>query len=120
MFSLNIYSKFVLKLGELIGGVTSVAFSQLVSDLIDMKIVGRIVAKVGTIFHFYFAQQNGGNYILATDASADSILSVWQWQWGHLLGKVAVSILSLFPLNCPISSIILGKIRFYSNFLFGN
>lgn len=46
MFSLNIYLKFVLKLGELIGGVTSVAFSQLVSDLIDMKIVRRIVAKV--------------------------------------------------------------------------
>lgn len=32
---------------------------------------------------------------MATDASADSILSVWQWQWGHLLGKVAVSILFL-------------------------
>lgn len=44
--------------------------------------------------------QNGGSYILATDASSDSILSVWQWQWGHLLGKVAVSTcLSLTFLN---------------------
>lgn len=29
--------------------------------------------------------------MLAADASQESILSVWQWQWGHLLGKVAVS-----------------------------
>lgn len=43
-------------------------------------------------------RQNGGSYILATDASADSILSVWQWQWGHLLGKVAVSIF-VFHMN---------------------
>lgn len=35
--------------------------------------------------------QNGGSYILAVDAGRESILSVWQWQWGHLLGKVAVS-----------------------------
>lgn len=34
--------------------------------------------------------QNGGSYILAVDAGRESILSVWQWQWGHLLGKVAV------------------------------
>ena len=25
------------------------------------------------------------------DAGRERILSVWQWQWGHLLGKVAVS-----------------------------
>lgn len=36
--------------------------------------------------------QNGGSYILAVDGGRESILSVWQWQWGHLLGKVAVSI----------------------------
>lgn len=35
--------------------------------------------------------QNGGSYILAVDGGRESILSVWQWQWGHLLGKVAVS-----------------------------
>lgn len=35
--------------------------------------------------------QNGGSYVLACDASPESVLSVWQWQWGHLLGKVAVS-----------------------------
>lgn len=39
-------------------------------------------------YHF----QNGGSYVLAVDAGRESILSVWQWQWGHLLGKVAVSI----------------------------
>ncbi|CAG9829829.1 unnamed protein product [Diabrotica balteata] len=32
---------------------------------------------------------NGGSYVLAVDAGRESILSVWQWQWGHLLGKVA-------------------------------
>jgi len=35
--------------------------------------------------------QNGGSYVLAVDAGRERILSVWQWQWGHLLGKVAVS-----------------------------
>lgn len=35
--------------------------------------------------------QNGGSYVLAVDAGREAILSVWQWQWGHLLGKVAVS-----------------------------
>lgn len=29
--------------------------------------------------------------MLAVDGGRESILSVWQWQWGHLLGKVAVS-----------------------------
>jgi hypothetical protein len=29
--------------------------------------------------------------VLAVDGGRESILSVWQWQWGHLLGKVAVS-----------------------------
>lgn len=36
--------------------------------------------------------QNGGSYVLAVDAGREAILSVWQWQWGHLLGKVAVSL----------------------------
>lgn len=46
--------------------------------------------------------QNGGSYILAVDAGRESILSVWQWQWGHLLGKVAVSVFhsSVFFLVC--------------------
>jgi hypothetical protein len=39
--------------------------------------------------------QNGGSYVLAVDAGRERILSVWQWQWGHLLGKVAVSLLPL-------------------------
>lgn len=29
--------------------------------------------------------------MLAVDDGRERILSVWQWQWGHLLGKVAVS-----------------------------
>nr|XP_034176103.1 echinoderm microtubule-associated protein-like CG42247 isoform X2 [Osmia lignaria] len=36
-----------------------------------------------------FSQLNGGSYVLAVDAGREAILSVWQWQWGHLLGKVA-------------------------------
>ncbi|XP_011497184.1 PREDICTED: echinoderm microtubule-associated protein-like CG42247 [Ceratosolen solmsi marchali] len=36
-----------------------------------------------------FSQLNGGSYVLVVDAGRESILSVWQWQWGHLLGKVA-------------------------------
>lgn len=42
---------------------------------------------------FIVCRQNGGSYVLAVDAGRESILSVWQWQWGHLLGKVAVSLL---------------------------
>jgi len=38
-----------------------------------------------------FNRQNGGSYALAVDGGRERILSVWQWQWGHLLGKVAVS-----------------------------
>ncbi|KAI4460973.1 wd-40 repeat protein [Holotrichia oblita] len=38
-----------------------------------------------------FSQLNGGSYVLAVDGGRESILSVWQWQWGHLLGKVAPS-----------------------------
>jgi len=38
--------------------------------------------------------QNGGSYVLAVDSGREAILSVWQWQWGHLLGKVAVRVLS--------------------------
>ncbi|XP_056634123.1 echinoderm microtubule-associated protein-like CG42247 isoform X1 [Diorhabda sublineata] len=36
-----------------------------------------------------FSNLNGGSYVLAVDGGRESILSVWQWQWGHLLGKVA-------------------------------
>ncbi|KAF5291175.1 hypothetical protein FQA39_LY14417 [Lamprigera yunnana] len=36
-----------------------------------------------------FSQLNGGSYVMAIDGGRESILSVWQWQWGHLLGKVA-------------------------------
>lgn len=59
----SLQTLYVFGMGELDTGVLSVAFSQL----------------------------NGGSYILAVDAGRESILSVWQWQWGHLLGKVAVS-----------------------------
>ncbi|CAO1399612.1 unnamed protein product [Diamesa hyperborea] len=57
----SLQTLYVFGMGELDTGVISVAFSQL----------------------------NGGSYILAVDAGRESILSVWQWQWGHLLGKVA-------------------------------
>ncbi|XP_070506717.1 echinoderm microtubule-associated protein-like CG42247 [Chironomus tepperi] len=57
----SLQTLYVFGMGELDTGVLSVAFSQL----------------------------NGGSYILAVDAGRESILSVWQWQWGHLLGKVA-------------------------------
>ncbi|RZF34307.1 hypothetical protein LSTR_LSTR011808 [Laodelphax striatellus] len=36
-----------------------------------------------------YSQMNGGSYVLAVDGGRERILSVWQWQWGHLLGKVA-------------------------------
>ncbi|VVC95369.1 unnamed protein product [Leptidea sinapis] len=36
-----------------------------------------------------FSQLNGGSYVMAVDGGRESILSVWHWQWGHLLGKVA-------------------------------
>ncbi|XP_058839557.1 echinoderm microtubule-associated protein-like CG42247 [Topomyia yanbarensis] len=57
----SLQTLYVFGMGELDTGVIAVAFSQL----------------------------NGGSYILAVDAGRESILSVWQWQWGHLLGKVA-------------------------------
>ncbi|XP_039440957.1 echinoderm microtubule-associated protein-like CG42247 isoform X2 [Culex pipiens pallens] len=57
----SLQTLYVFGMGELDSGVLAVAFSQL----------------------------NGGSYILAVDAGRESILSVWQWQWGHLLGKVA-------------------------------
>ncbi|EAT35090.1 AAEL012717-PA [Aedes aegypti] len=57
----SLQTLYVFGMGELDSGVIAVAFSQL----------------------------NGGSYILAVDAGRESILSVWQWQWGHLLGKVA-------------------------------
>lgn len=67
----SLQTLYVFGMGELDSGVIAVAFSQL----------------------------NGGSYILAVDAGRESILSVWQWQWGHLLGKVAVSmfVLVIFP-----------------------
>lgn len=64
----SLQTLYVFGMGELDTGVLSVAFSQL----------------------------NGGSYILAVDAGRESILSVWQWQWGHLLGKVAVGRTFLF------------------------
>lgn len=33
---------------------------------------------------------------MAVDCGREKMLSVWQWQWGHLLGKVAVSKLIYF------------------------
>ncbi|XP_055857090.1 echinoderm microtubule-associated protein-like CG42247 isoform X1 [Episyrphus balteatus] len=57
----SLQTLYVFGMGELDTGVTAVTFSQL----------------------------NGGSYILAVDSGRESILSVWQWQWGHLLGKVA-------------------------------
>ncbi|ENN76153.1 hypothetical protein YQE_07324, partial [Dendroctonus ponderosae] len=55
-----------------------------------------------------FSFLNGGSYVLGVDGGRESILSVWQWQWGHLLGKVAVSKRSLLnprpptnPVNTP-------------------
>lgn len=42
-------------------------------------------------YYMVVGTQNGGSYVLAVDAGREAILSVWQWQWGHLLGKVAVS-----------------------------
>ena len=38
-----------------------------------------------------FSFLNGGSYVLTAELGRESILSVWHWQWGHLLGKVAVS-----------------------------
>ncbi|KAI5709816.1 hypothetical protein M8J75_003490 [Diaphorina citri] len=57
----SLLTLYVLGIGELDSGVSAVAFSQL----------------------------NGGSYVLAVDGGHEKILSVWQWQWGHLLGKVA-------------------------------
>lgn len=68
----SLQTLYVFGMGELDTGVIAVAFSQL----------------------------NGGSYILAVDAGRESILSVWQWQWGHLLGKVAVSMISRVLFMC--------------------
>lgn len=68
----SLQTLYVFGMGELDSGVLSVAFSQL----------------------------NGGSYILAVDAGRESILSVWQWQWGHLLGKVAVRQTTLLIMAC--------------------
>lgn len=59
----SLQTLYVFGMGELDTGVLAVAFSVL----------------------------NGGSYICAIDAGREAILCVWQWQWGHLLGKVAVS-----------------------------
>lgn len=38
------------------------------------------------------------------------MLSVWQWQWGHLLGKVAVSD-DYLPINLNKNSVELVLVR---------
>lgn len=80
----SLQTLYVFGMGELDTGVLAVAFSQL----------------------------NGGSYICAVDAGREAILSVWQWQWGHLLGKVAVRITpplivaKSFPSHCaPITTL---------------
>lgn len=79
----SLQTLYVFGMGELNVGITAVAFSQLVSFRIFGWNCDCIINS--------FSSQNGGSYILAADASPDSVLAVYQWQWGHLLGKVAVS-----------------------------
>ncbi|XP_050432030.1 echinoderm microtubule-associated protein-like CG42247 isoform X1 [Adelges cooleyi] len=57
----TLYTLYIVGNGEFEEGVSAIAFSQL----------------------------TGGNYLLAVDCGREKMLSVWQWQWGHLLGKVA-------------------------------
>lgn len=89
----SLQTLYVFGMGELDSGVTSVAFSQLVCFVAWIDFVRKV-----NYFNFKFkSSQNGGSYILAVDAGRESILSVWQWQWGHLLGKVAVrNLFSIF------------------------
>lgn len=88
----SLQTLYVFGMGELDAGVSSVAFSQLVSRVCASN-------RTENNNHKFFAfRQNGGSYILAVDGGRESILSVWQWQWGHLLGKVAV-IIRIFELK---------------------
>ncbi|PSN34146.1 Echinoderm microtubule-associated-like protein [Blattella germanica] len=73
---------YVFGMGEFEIGVSAVAFSQLKMEL-GIDTVREAIQGV------LFCSQNGGSYVLAVDAGRERILSVWQWQWGHLLGKVA-------------------------------
>lgn len=73
---------YVFGMGEFEVGVAAVAFSQLV--------LLQYLFLTSNTCDIYF--QNGGSYVLAVDGGRESILSVWQWQWGHLLGKVAVNL----------------------------
>ncbi|KAJ8722911.1 hypothetical protein PYW07_004091 [Mythimna separata] len=73
----------VFGMAEFEAGVAAVAFSQLTLHVFGMAEFEAGVAAI------VFPQLNGGSYVLAVDAGRESILSVWQWQWGHLLGKVA-------------------------------
>lgn len=55
-----------------------------------MDALGNFYLIPQNLITIYSGFKNGGSYILAADSSPESVLSVWQWQWGHLLGKVAV------------------------------
>ncbi|KAK2588878.1 hypothetical protein KPH14_001743 [Odynerus spinipes] len=56
--------------------------------LLTLYVFGMTEFQIG-VSALAFSQLNGGSYVLAVDAGREAILSVWQWQWGHLLGKVA-------------------------------
>ncbi|KAK7790247.1 hypothetical protein R5R35_001049 [Gryllus longicercus] len=56
--------------------------------LLTLYVFGMSEFEVG-VSAVAFSQMNGGTYVLAVDGGRERILSVWQWQWGHLLGKVA-------------------------------
>lgn len=60
-------------------------------SLLTLYVFGMSEFEIG-VSAVAFSQLNGGSYVLAVDDGRERILSVWQWQWGHLLGKVAVSI----------------------------
>ncbi|XP_015605282.1 echinoderm microtubule-associated protein-like CG42247 isoform X2 [Cephus cinctus] len=56
--------------------------------LLTLYVFGMSEFQIG-VSALAFSQLNGGSYVLAVDSGREAILSVWQWQWGHLLGKVA-------------------------------
>lgn len=102
----SLQTLYVFGMGELDISVTSVAFSQLVRKIYAhctyAVFCGRCVGGVCYIVAPYRMRiQNGGSYILAVDGGRESILSVWQWQWGHLLGKVAVSVVVVCRCDKP-------------------
>lgn len=92
---------YVFGMGEFEIGVAAVAFSQLVIH--TSWCFRASETNVRNTSHF----QNGGSYVLAVDGGRESILSVWQWQWGHLLGKVAVN--SNLNIICCIFILALNK-----------